>query len=302
MAQKVLITGGSGLVGRRLSELLILKGFEVSWLSRNAGNAGEIKIYKWDLHTNFIDENAFKDIDHIIHLAGEGIADKKWSKERKKLIIESRVESTKLLFTYVAKLNVDLKSFVSTSAIGFYGGENGNNYLDEYSNAGKDFIAQVCQKWENEIFEFLELNIRTVCIRTGIVLDKKNGALPQLALPIKLGFGAYLGTGNQWMSWIHIDDLCEIFIKSVQDESFVGVYNGVASNPATNKVFSRAVAKQLKRWILPLYLPKFLFKILFGEMAIVVTGSSHVLCKRLSETDFQFQFRTLESALEDIYK
>ncbi|MFN0048255.1 MAG: TIGR01777 family oxidoreductase [Cytophagales bacterium] len=301
MSQKVLITGGSGFIGQKLSALLLKKGFEVAWLSRNAGEKSNIKIYAWDLKKQHIDEKAFENVAYIVHLAGAGIADERWTDVRKKELIDSRIESTKLLLTYVQKLKIKPKAFVSSSAIGYYGGDAGNTVHDDFSNAGHDFLAAVCIKWEAEAQLFTNNAIRTVCVRTGIVLDRKNGALPKLALPINWGVGTYLGDGNQWMSWIHWADLCEIYAKAIEDEHFSGAYNAVAPNPATNKIFSETLAKQLNRWILPLYAPGFLFKIIFGEMGVVVTGSSHVLCKRLSETDFHFKFRTLEEALKDIY-
>jgi len=302
MAQKVLITGGSGLVGQSLSKLLIEKGYEVAWLSRKSGNSGKIKIFSWNLETQYIDEKAFENIDYIVHLAGAGIADERWTTARKKEIIDSRVESTKLILWYIKKQNIPLHAFVTSSAIGYYGGNTGNNLKNESSLAGKDFLAEVCQLWEAEAKAFEEIGIRTVCIRTGIVLDKQSGALPKLAMPLRFGVGSYLGDGNQWMSWIHFADLAQIYLKAIEDAHFSGAYNAVAPNPVTNKTFTNLLANQLKKWVLPLYVPKFLFKILLGEMALVVTGSSHVLCKRLSETDFKFQFRTLDEALADIYK
>lgn len=301
MAQKVLITGGSGLVGKKLTQLLINKGFEVVWLSRKAGMTDGVQTFSWDLSKKTIDEKAFENINYIIHLAGSGIADENWTESRKKDIIDSRVDGTKLIYEYVKKLNVKLDAFITSSAVGFYGGDTGNELKDEVSTSGKDFLAQVCIAWENAALPFEELGIRTVYIRIGIVMAAEGGALPKLALPIKFGVGCYLSDGNQWMSWIHISDLCEIFSKGIEDNQMKGIYNAVAPNPVTNKVFTKILAKQLGRWVLPLYAPSFLFKIIFGEMAVVITGSSHVLCKRLSETDFTFQFRTLESALKDIF-
>ncbi len=302
MAQKVLITGGSGLVGKQLSKLLLEQGYEVAWISRTAGDTGKIKSYAWDLKNKHIDIKAFENVTSIIHLAGAGIADERWTDTRKKELIDSRVESTKLLLEYVEKLNIPLKAFISSSAIGYYGGNTGNEPKDEYSQPGHDFLAEVCKVWEDEAMKFEQNKVRTVCIRTGIVLNSAGGALPKLAIPIQFGIGTYLGDGNQWMSWIHLADVCHIYLKALEDENLQGVYNATAPNPVTNKTFTQILAKQLKKWVLPLYAPAFLFKILLGEMAVVVTGSSHVLCKRLSETDFVFKFRTLEEALKDIYK
>ncbi len=302
MPQKVLITGGSGLIGKHLSQLLLNKGYEVVWLSRRANARATIKTYGWDVTEKYIDARAFEGVSHIIHLSGTGVADKPWTQARKIEIRDSRIEAAKLLYQYVERLNMPIKTFVSSSGIGYYGSDTGNELKNENSNAGNDFLAKICRDWEAEANKFEKLNAKVVIIRTGVVLSDKGGALPAMALPIKFGVGAYLGTGNQWMSWIHIDDICNIYVKAIEEEQLTGIYNAVAPNPVTNKEFTKLLAKHLNRWVLPFYIPRFVFKLMFGEMSVVVTGSSHVLCKRLSEYGFAFRFRVLKDALASFTK
>ena len=301
MKNKILITGGTGMLGSRLTELLLKRGYEVCYLSREGGNRNGITSYKWDIETGYVDENSLVGVSHIVHLTGAGIADKPWSVARKKEIIDSRVKSAELLHEMLAKNNHAVKSFVSASAIGYYGGDTGSKLLEEATASGNDFLAEVTQKWEQSADKIEEIGIRIVKVRIGIVLSSRGGALPKLAMPIKLGAGSYIGNGNQYMSWIHIDDLCGIFMKAIEDKSIHGAYNAVAPNPVTNKEFTKVLAKTLKRWVLPLYIPIFLLKLILGEMSVVVTGGSNISCKKILETGFQFQFRTVESALEEIY-
>lgn len=302
MPQKILITGGTGLVGTRLIDMLLKNGFSVNILSRGATTVAGCECFLWDVNKQYIDERAFENVSIIIHLAGAGIADKPWTEKRKSEIISSRVKSANLLYEYVQKLHLKIDVFISSSAIGYYGSNTGNIQHDENSPNGTDFLAQVCQLWENAAYDFKNIDSRVVCVRTGIVLDKDSGALPKMAFPVKYGFGAYLGYGSQWMSWIHVDDLCEIFLASIKDSTIAGPINAVAPNPVTNKEFTRLLGQALHRWVLPLYIPNLFFKIIFGEMAIVVTGSCYVKCKYLSDIGFVYKYRTLDTALQEIYK
>ena len=233
----ILVTGGTGLIGKHLCSLLLKKGHEVSILSRNTSS--KPNVFKWDINNNFIDENAIKNIDYIIHLAGAGIADKRWTSNRKQFLIDSRVATSNLLFAKIKELNPNLKGFIAASGIGYYGAITSEEIFDENSASGNDFLSSICVKWENASLQFNSLNIRTVIFRTGVVLTKKGGALEKIALPIKFGLGAALGTGKQYMPWIHINDLCNMYLESIENIELKGIYNAVAPEHCTNKSVSK---------------------------------------------------------------
>ena len=300
--KNVLITGGSGLVGQRLSEILIEKGYSVSHLSRKEDLTGPIKKYRWDPESGLFDTNCLKNIDHIIHLAGAGVADKRWTESRKKEILASRIDSTKLLLANLEKTNNNVKSVVSASAIGYYGFYENEKLFTEKDNAGTDFLATVTKAWENESGKFSAIGIRTVRLRIGVVLSEKGGALPQMVNPIKYFAGMAIGSGQQIISWIALDDLCNLFIYSIENESIKGIYNAVAPNPISNNEFTKMIGKVLKRPIWPINLPEFLLEILLGEMANIVTKGSAVSNHRIAnETDFRYKFTSLEPCLKALY-
>ncbi|MFD2566196.1 TIGR01777 family oxidoreductase [Pseudotenacibaculum haliotis] len=292
---KVLISGGSGLIGKRLSFLLRSKGYEVRILSRTHKNESEYPTYVWNIEKGTIDQAAFDQVDHIIHLSGSGIADKRWTEKRKQDIINSRVASTQLLLQNVKDLQIPLKTFISSSAIGYYGAVTSETIFDETSNPADDFLGKVCELWEQSVFQFTKENIRTVAIRTGIVLSKTGGALAKMKTPVI----SPLGSGKQYMPWIHIDDLCNIYIKAIEDEKMSGVYNGVAPEHQTNTSFSKILAKTVKRPFLPIGVPAFLLKMIFGEMAAILLEGSRVSSQKIQDTGFSFQFPDLSSALSD---
>lgn len=296
----ILITGGTGMIGHRLSELLLQKGHKVSYLSRRKEKLPNIEVYQWDIQKGYIEAGALENADYVVHLAGAGIADKRWTDKRKKEIIDSRIEPIELINKHLKEKNIKLKGFISASAIGYYGGDTGKLKLDEDSAVGNDFLAECTKLWEINA-QKISNTARIVRIRIGIVLSEKGGALPKLVQSIRFGVGAALGSGEQFMSWIHIDDLCQIFIKSIENETIQGAYNAVSPNPVTNQEMTNVAAKVLKR---PLWLPNipsFVFKLIFGEMGIVVTGGNFVLNKRLSEeTNFQYKFTKIDEALKDL--
>ena len=295
----ILITGGSGLVGTQITELLLAKGYSVSHLSRKEDFSGIVKKYKWDPSSKSIDIKAFENVDHIIHLAGAGIADKRWTDERKKEIIDSRVESTQLLFNTLKTNKNNVKSIVSASAIGYYGFSKVGSSFAENSEPGSDFLAGVTKDWEKEVDEFEKINIRVVKLRIGVVLTSKGGALPQMALPIKLFAGSPLGSGSQIVSWIDLVDLCNLFVFGIENENMNGAYNAVAPNPVSNKQLTKAIAKVLHRPVWPVNVPEFMLKIIIGEMQVVVTGSCNVENKRIKEeTDFKYIYTDVEESLK----
>ncbi|MDB5263925.1 MAG: epimerase, partial [Adhaeribacter sp.] len=239
MSGRILITGGTGLIGSRLSEMLIDQGYEVAHLSRQTNPHAHYKTFKWDLEQGSIDDSVLGYADYIIHLAGANVADGKWTSQRKKEILDSRLKATNLLWQCLNKTPHHVKAFISASAIGIYG-DTGDRLVTEESNYGNDFLASVTKLWETAAWRIHELNIRTCIFRIGVVLSDKGGALPQMARPVKLLAGAPLGSGRQYLSWVHIDDLCHLFIQAIEDTRYQGVFNAVAPNPVTNKEFTQA--------------------------------------------------------------
>lgn len=303
MSQTVLITGGTGFIGRRLTTLLQEAGYRVSLLSRSKKTIPNVTVYQWDVQKGHIDPQAIITADHIIHLAGEGVADERWTDKRKDEISNSRVQSTDLVAQALSKNKHHVQSFVGASAIGIYGADTGDRPLTETSEGATDFLALVVRAWERAEEAVTSLGIRTVKIRIGVVLMADGGALPKLAQPIRLGAGAPIGSGQQYISWIHLDDLCRIMIQGLTDESWQGVYNGVAPNPVTNETMTQTIAQVLHRPLLLPNIPAFAIKLLYGEMASVVTGGNYVLNKRIAEeTSFQYQYSDLSGALEDLLK
>lgn len=295
--QKVIITGGTGLVGKRLTELLISKNYEVTILSRNPKKPNE---YKWNTDENYIDEKAFEGAAAIIHLAGAGVADKRWTKDRKREIIESRIKSAQLIHRYLETGKYPIQHFISASAVGLYG-DRGNEVLTEDSSGGAGFLADVCKLWEKEADTFADLNIAVSKVRIGIVLSKNGGALPKLDFPVKFGIGAYIGNGKQYVPWIHVDDLCNIFISILENKIKSGTYNGCAPDIKTNKEMSQTIAQVLHKPFIPAPAPVFVLKTVLGEMASMLLMSNNCSCKKIQETAFAFQYPTLVEALKNIY-
>ena len=301
MAQRVLITGGTGLIGKHLTKLLLEKGYHVSFLSRNTEEIEGVKVYKWDVKEGYIEPGALADIDYLIHLAGAGVADERWSEERKKLIVESRTRTIELIAKKLNETGTRPKAFVSASGSSYYGEDTGNRHHIEETPPGNDFLSGVTVAWEKAADSIAALGIRTVKLRTGIVLTKEGGALQKMAQPARFGFGATLGSGNQWVSWIHVDDICRMYLEAMENESWVGPYNAVTANPVTNEELTKHICKVLNRpqW-LP-NVPSFALRMVFGEMANVVLGSNYVVNWRIAkETDFKYEFPKLGMALEQI--
>lgn len=300
--ETVLITGASGLVGQHLTPLLQQKGYRVVHLSRSVPEKAGVETFKWDVHKQEIDARAVEQADYIIHLAGAAIADKEWSNERKKEIIGSRVESTHLLFKALLHTPKKLKGFVSASAIGYYGAVFSERIYTETDPAGTDFVAITCKFWEGAAETVAKLGIRVVKIRTGIVLSTQGGALPKMAKPVKFFIGSSLGTGKQYVPWIHIEDLCSIYLKAIEDPSMHGPYNAVAPEGVTNKDFIRSLAKVLHRPLILPPVPAFLINFIFGELAQLVLKGSRVSCQKIENAGYHFKFKTLFSALANLFK
>jgi uncharacterized protein (TIGR01777 family) len=294
--EKVLITGGSGLIGRRLSFLLKSRGYEVRILSRSNNPKNNYKTFVWNVSEQYINDSAFEGLTHIIHLAGAGIADKRWSEKRKKEIIASRVASTNLLYNTVKRLKTPLNSFISASATGYYGAVTSETIFEEKDKPAKDFLGKVCSLWEDSIFQFNEIKIRTVALRTGIVLSKDGGALKKMKTPIITS----LGNGKQYMPWIHIDDLCELYIKAIEDQEFKGAFNAVSSEHISNLSFSKKISKIFNYPFLALGAPSFILQIVFGEMSTIILNGSRISANKIKQAGFKFKFENLEKALKNL--
>lgn len=297
--QTILVTGGTGLVGTHLSALLTEKGFRVTHLSRSNKPEALYQTYTWDIASGEIEQEAIATADYIVHLAGAGVADKRWSDSWKKAIYNSRIKSTKLLREKVAKWNPSLKKFISASAIGFYGEDTKEELMNEEAHRGEGFLADVVVDWEREIEKFAEVGVSYSAVRVGIVLDKNHGALPKMAQPIKMGVGAPLASGSQYMSWIHVEDLCRIFAFAI-DHDMHGVVNGVAPQPVTNKVFTEKIADILDKPIWLPNVPKFALKLMVGEMADILAGGTKVSSAKIEREGFKFAYPTLEKSLQNL--
>lgn len=294
----ILITGGSGLIGKHLTRYLIGQGHSVSHLGREKRDQ-HVPCFQWNIETGMVDRDALKNADVIIHLAGAGIADQRWSEKRKGEILESRTKSTRLLYDVLKEGKHQVKALISASGIGYYGYDDEKEF-QESDPGGEGFVANVVKCWEAEADRIAELGIRVVKIRTGIVLTAEGGALKEMLMPIKLGIGSPLGSGDQYMSWIHIEDLCALYAKAVHDLSMAGAYNGVGPYAVTNQEFTRTTAEVLARPFWFPHVPSFVLKIYLGELAELALKGIKVSSKKIQDHGFTYKHETLEDALRDL--
>lgn len=298
----VLIGGGTGLIGMRLSVLLKEKGYTVLHLSRTQNLEAEFPAYQWNLHQQTIEEEAIRKAAYIINLAGAGIADKPWTSARKKVIIESRTLSNQLLRKAVEEHKVTPKAYIAGAAIGIYG-DRGDELLTENSQPGKEgFLAESCKQWESAINEWQITGIRTVAIRTGVVLANEGGALPKMTMSLPMGVAPYFGNGQAWYSWIHIDDIANMFLFALEQASLEGYYNGVAPLPVRNKELVQAIVKAKNAKALVMPTPSFALRLAMGEMADAILSSSKVSAEKIEAAGFTFNFPDVDSALKDLLK
>ncbi|MBO3698691.1 TIGR01777 family oxidoreductase [Roseivirga sp. E12] len=297
MSQKILITGGTGLVGSVLIPMLKAKGHQIVVLSRSKKKHPDYEVFEWDYKREYIEEGAFKGVDTIMHLAGAGVADAKWTTERKDEIYNSRTKASLLLFNELQKRENQVKTFVAASAIGLYGDDTGNQIIREKAPVGHNFLAHVTDAWETATNKVNALGIRLVQLRIGIVLSKEGGALIELLKP---PVAAPLGKGSQYMSWIHIADLAQMFMEAAENESYSGAYNAVGPRPETNRDFTKKAAKAFGKMFLPIPVPSLILKLMLGEMASIVLGGSRISSHKMEEAGFKFRFPKLENALDDL--
>jgi uncharacterized protein (TIGR01777 family) len=296
----VLIAGGTGLIGTRLSHLLKDAGHEVLHLSRKRKLDAEFPAYGWDLQEGHIDEEALQKASHIVNLAGAGIADKPWTERRKRQIIDSRVTSNRVIKNYLEREEFDIKAYISGSAIGYYG-DQGDQILHEDTNPTKQgFLSESVIQWEQAIKSVAATGIRTVTFRIGLVLSTRGGALEKILIPFHFRLGTYFGSGKQWYAWIHIDDLCQMFIQAIEDDKMAGIFNAVAPNPLTNKDFTANIAKAMDKTVALLPAPSFALRLAMGEMADAVLTSARVSSEKILNYGFEFSFPELVPAVQDL--
>ncbi len=306
--QTILITGGTGLIGKALGQKLIEKGYQVIILTRKLpqqSTTANISYALWDVEKQTIDKSAIANADAIIHLAGAGVADKRWREKRKQEIIDSRVNSSKLILDSLKSITNKVKVVVSASAIGWYGEDPvipNPKPFQEDDSADKEFLGHTCMLWEQSIQPVTHLQKRLVILRTGIVLSKEGGALKEFIKPMQLGVAGILGNGKQIMSWIHITDLVNMYIAAIENENMQGVYNAVAPNPVSNKKLTIEVAKGRKKFFIPMPVPSFVLKIMMGEMSIEVLKSATVSAKKIESQGFHFLYPNIKIAVADLVK
>jgi len=299
--EKVIITGGTGLIGIHLSKNLKEKGFEVVMLSRKRIADSNNLSYRWDPDKNEIDPEAILKADYIIHLAGAGIGDKRWTKSRKRLILDSRVKTSELIFNKVQETGKKPKAFITASGIGYYGAVTSEKIFCETDQPSADFTGYICQQWEQAADRFEQSGIRTVKIRTGIVLSNKGGALSKMAIPVKFWIGSALGSGRQYLPWIHIDDLCDIYVKAVEDSKMTGVFNAVAPQHVSNREFMQTLAGVMGKPFFFPAIPAFFMKLLFGKMSVILLNGSRVSSDKIMSYGYHFRFPHLKNALKNLY-
>lgn len=306
----VLITGGTGLIGNRLTGLLIEKGYQVIILTRNKkkqnkDNASNPSYAIWNPAKGIIDAEAIQEADYIINLAGAGIADKRWTAKRKMVIAESRIKSGQLIVKALTENANKVKAVVNASAMGWYGDDSRlqkqyKSFTEEMP-AAPGFMGQTCKAWEESIEPVTAIGKRLVKIRTGLVLSIKGGALKEFARTVRFGIAAILGNGKQMQSWIHIEDICRIYIHAIENEQINGAYNAVAPKPVDNKTLVIELAKKMKgSFYVAAFVPRFILKWMLGEMSTELVKSLTLNDDKIRATGFQFIFPSVEAALNDL--
>ncbi|ANH82343.1 TIGR01777 family protein [Niabella ginsenosidivorans] len=308
--QTIVVTGGTGLVGRVVIKKLLQKGYKVIVFTRDKAKdkkteRGRLYSY-WNINAGELDEKILSGADAVIHLAGAGVADKRWSVKRKQEILSSRTESGLLISEYLLQNSHQVKAFISASAIGWYGADpqvpDPAPFKEEQPPAG-DFLGAVCYEWERSTQPLLKAGVRTVYLRTGIVLSNEGGALAEFKKPLKMKLAAVLGHGKQMVSWIHIDDLANLYMTALENEAFTGAYNAVAPQPVSNEAFMLTLAREMYgKSFMKIHIPSWALKLVLGEMSTEVLKSATVSARKVMDMGFQFRFAEIEPALQDLIK
>lgn len=305
--KNILIAGGTGLIGSALTKLLVENGYSVTILSRRKiGPSGNVSYASWDVQKNTIDASAVAKADVIVHVAGENVGKGRWTNARKGQILESRTKTSSLLIEAIKQNPGKVKSFISASAIGWYGPDpiipNPNPFTEDQPSAS-GFLGETCEAWEKSVQEVRAMGIRLVVLRTGIVLSNDGGAYPEYRIPLKFGIATILGNGNQMISWIHIDDLARMYLFAIENEDISGVYNAVAPTPVNNRDMMLAIASKVrKQFYLPVYVPEFALKLALGEMSIEVLKSATVSDDKIRRAGFNFIYPSIDAAIKELSK
>lgn len=306
--QTVLLTGGTGLVGRALTQRLLKKGFRVIILTRKVPAVAQagLQYALWNVKEKKIDVAAVQQADHIIHLAGAGVVDKRWSTAYKKEILDSRTQSSALIIDTLKQNSNKVQTIISASAIGWYGADTATSVekgFTETAPADNSFLGDTCRLWEESVDAATAIGKRVVKLRTGIVLSNEGGALAEFKKPLRFGLATILGNGKQVVSWIHIDDLCRMYVEALQNPNLQGAYNAVAPAPVSNKTLTLELAKVVRnKFFIPVYVPSFVLKIMLGESSIEVLKSCTVSCEKIKNAGFVFLYPTIEPALVELCK
>ena len=298
---RILITGATGLVGTHLTNLFQQKGIEVNYLTTSRNKIKKIHGYQgyyWDPEKGEMDHTALDGVNAVIHLAGAGIANR-WTESYKKEIIDSRVKSAKLLYNTLQNIPHQVGRFISASGIGVYPDSLEKLYSEDDQGVDDSFVGEVVERWESAAMEFIDLGINVSIIRLGMVLAKEGGALPKLQEPTAFNVGAPLGSGKQWQSWIHIEDIAGIF-NYVLENDLDGIYNAVAPNPVTNKELVECIAKNMGNSVWLPRIPAVALKLALGEMSHVVLSSQLVSSEKIEKAGYSFKYKNLSKALEDL--
>lgn len=307
MSKRIIITGGTGLIGKKIIPILLERGYGITIFTRNIETAKSkfknsgIDFVKWD-YTDSIKDiiKYFDGCETIINLAGASIGDRRWNEEYKKIIYDSRILTTNKIVEAIAKCNEKPKTLINSSAIGFYG-TTGEETLTEDSAGSDDYMADLCSNWEQEALNAEQYGIRVIRLRTGIVLDKNEGALKRFILPFKLFSGGYQGTGKQWISWIHIEDFINLILFTLENKNIEGAMNCTTQFPVTNKEFGKTLGKILRR---PCYfrVPGFILKLAIGEFSEYILKGRKVIPEKALKNGFKFNYEKLEKALDNLLK
>jgi len=297
--KKILISGATGLVGKKLSKKLHERGYKVEILVRSKDQESDFKSYLWNYEKGVLEEGALDNTYIFIHLAGATIS-KRWTESYKKEIYNSRINSAQFIYEQMQKQNIHPEAVISSSAAGIYGQTTSQTIFTEKDPAADDFLGKVCKDWEEKALQFRNLGSRVVCVRTSTVLSEKGGALEVLKKPIELNVGAVLGTGDQYFPWIHIDDLVNIYVKAVECVTIDGAYNASAPDFVTNKILTKTIADHLGKTIWLPNIPKFVIKTALGKMSVLALEGSRISPDKIINEGFNFAYERLDSALADV--
>jgi hypothetical protein len=300
----VIITGGTGLIGTALSDFLVSRGYQVIIFTRNPkahrSSSPGIAYAAWNIDEQSVNEDAFRKSKYVIHLAGAGVADKAWTDKRKKEIVESRTKSSALLVKAMSSIPNEIVSVVSASAIGWYK-QNMSHQAVETDPPDEGFLGEACRAWENSIKPAEALGKKLVILRTGIVLSNEGGAFPEFKKPVKYGIAGILGNGKQMISWIHMEDLCRLYMEAMSNPSWSGIYNAVSPNPVNNRNFIIDLAKRMKgSFFIPMPVPNVILRLMLGGRSEEVLKSSNISANKLKQQGFQFIYPTIDAAFREL--